>query len=237
MTRQAGGGGAGGEPIGDDAGRRPAARAETGPAGAGEPSDAVVTIPNALSVARLIGVPVYLWLILGPHADAAALGILAASGASDYLDGKIARWLRQTSRLGVLLDPAADRLYVFATVLSFVIRDIIPWWLAAILFAREAVLALCLPILRRHGYGPPPVHYLGKAATFCLMYAFPLLLLAGILGGTGEEVTRPIGWAFAIWGSALYVWSGALYVWQVAGLVRAAGGYAASTKEGAGEHS
>lgn len=186
-----------------------------------QPADRVWTIPNVLSFARLVGVPVYLWLILGPHWDVAALVLLACSGLSDYLDGKIARALGQTSRLGVVLDPAADRLYVLATLISFVLRDLVPWWLAAILIGRELVLAVAtVGPLRRAGYGPLQVHYLGKAATFNLMYGFPFLLFADVLGGTAGDVVRPIAWAFTIWGTGLYVWSAGLYLWQIAGLVR-----------------
>jgi cardiolipin synthase len=147
--------------------------------------------------------------------------VLALSGISDYLDGKIARALGQTSQLGVLLDPAADRLYVLATLVAFAVRDLIPWWLVAILVGRDLILGLCLPVLRRHGYGPLQVHYLGKAATFNLLYAFPVLLLAEIVGGTAAQVIQPIAWAFTIWGTALYLWAGALYVWQVITLVGA----------------
>jgi cardiolipin synthase len=204
--------------AGGDGARNGAARENGGGEDAAD-GDRVFTIPNLLSFARLVGVPVYLWLILGPHADVAALILLAGSGLSDYLDGKIARWLGQTSKLGVLLDPAADRLYVFATVVSFVVRDIVPWWLAGILVLRELVLGVCLLALRRHGYGPLPVHYLGKAATFNLMYGFPLLLFAGVLGGTGHDVVLPIAWAFTIWGTALYIWAAGLYIWQTIGLI------------------
>src|SRR5438128_5207185 len=84
--------------------------------------DRVLTIPNLLSVLRLLGVPLFLWLLLGPHADGWAIVVLAASGFSDWLDGKLARLLNQTSRLGVLLDPAADRLYILATLVAFVVR-------------------------------------------------------------------------------------------------------------------
>jgi len=181
----------------------------------------VVTVPNALSVLRLLGVPLFLWLLLGPHADIAALIVLAASGFTDWADGVLARRLNQTSKLGALLDPAADRLYILATLIGLTLRHIIPWWLAAVIIGRDLLLALTLPVLRRHGYGPPPVHYLGKAATFNLLYAFPLLLLAAN-DGTLADIARPIAWAFTIWGTALYLWAGALYLVQVNQLTRRA---------------
>jgi len=183
--------------------------------------DRVWTVPNALSVLRLIGVPVFLWLLLGPHADIAALILLAVSGFSDWADGVLARRLNQTSRLGVLLDPAADRLYILATLIGLTLRHIIPIWIAAVIVGRDVLLGLTLPVLRRHGYGPPPVHYLGKAATFNLLYAFPLLLLAD-RDGTLADVARPIAWAFTLWGTALYLWAGALYLGQVVRLTRRA---------------
>jgi cardiolipin synthase (CMP-forming) len=181
----------------------------------------VVTVPNALSVLRLLGVPLFLWLLLGPHADVAALVVLALSGLTDWADGVLARKLNQTSKLGALLDPAVDRLYILATLIGLTLRHIIPWWLAAVIIARDLLLLLTLPVLRRHGYGPPPVHYLGKAATFNLLYAFPLLLLAA-RPGTLADIARPIAWAFTIWGTALYLWAGALYLVQVSQLTRRA---------------
>jgi cardiolipin synthase len=173
-----------------------------------------LTVPNLLSVLRLAGVPLFLWLLLGPEADLWAFAVLAASGVSDWLDGKLARWLDQTSPLGALLDPVADRLYIFATLAGFVARAIIPWWAAAALLGRDLLVGLALPVLRRVGYAPPTVHYVGKAATFALLYAFPLLLL-----GQGESgfahVAEPVAEAFFVWGGALYVWSGVLYLAQV----------------------
>ena len=182
------------------------------------PGDQVWTIPNALSVLRLLGVPVFLWLVLrpvfhGPHYDGWALLILMVSGATDYLDGKIARAFGQVSRIGQLLDPAADRLYILATLAAFLIRGIVPWWVVAALVGRDVVLAICVAIMRRRGYGPFPVTYLGKAATFNLLYAFPLLLLAQ--GDSGlAEVSRALGYAFTVWGGALYLWSGFVYLIQ-----------------------
>ncbi|ABW14367.1 CDP-alcohol phosphatidyltransferase [Parafrankia sp. EAN1pec] len=177
-------------------------------------SDRIWTIPNLLSGLRLLGVPLFLWLALGPEADGAALGVLAFAGVSDYLDGKLARVLNQTSRLGVTLDPLADRLYIFATIVALTLRDIVPLWFALALVGRDVALLGLVPVLRRLGVGTTlPVHYLGKAATFNLLYAFPLLLLSA---GDSWLATaaRPLGWAFAIWGIALYWWSGLLYAEQ-----------------------
>jgi cardiolipin synthase len=178
-----------------------------------EPADQLLTIPNALSVLRLLGVPLFLYLLLGPHADGWAVVVLVAAGLSDWLDGKIARWFNQMSKLGALLDPAADRLYILATLVAFVVRGIIPWWVVAVLVGREVLVGACLPVLRARGYGPFEVNYLGKAATFNLLYAFPVLLLAQG-GSTAAQVARPVAYAFMVWGGALYLWSGALYVYQ-----------------------
>jgi cardiolipin synthase len=188
-------------------------------AGAAAVSDRVWTIPNALSVLRLLGVPVFLWLLLGPHEDLAALIVLASAGFTDWLDGVLARALHQTSRLGTLLDPAADRLYILTTLVGLVLRHVIPWWLAAVIVGRDLLLLLTLPGLRRRGLAALPVHYLGKAATFALLYAFPLLLL-GTYHGTVADVARPIAWAFTIWGTGLYLWAGALYLLQYRAITR-----------------
>jgi cardiolipin synthase (CMP-forming) len=176
-------------------------------------TDRVLTLPNALSALRLLGVPLFLWLVLNEH-DPAAVALLMVSGFTDWLDGKIARLWGQMSRVGQLLDPAADRLYILATLIGLTIRDIVPLWLTLALVGRDVILALFLPVLRRHGYGPLPVHFLGKAATFNLLSGFPLLLL-----GEGDsfvsQVAHSFGWAFAIWGTALYWWAGLLYVVHV----------------------
>ncbi|GAB2842732.1 CDP-alcohol phosphatidyltransferase family protein [Lentzea nigeriaca] len=178
-----------------------------------DPADRLLTIPNLLSVLRLAGVPLFLYLLLGPRADGWALLVLVFAGLSDWLDGKLARWLDQTSKLGALLDPAADRLYVFCTLLAFVVRDIVPLWIALVLVGREVVVGICLLVLRQRGWGPFEVTYLGKAATFNLLYAFPLLLLAQ--GDSGwAQVAQPFAYAFTAWGGALYLWSALLYVYQ-----------------------
>ncbi|WP_432763101.1 CDP-alcohol phosphatidyltransferase family protein [Actinomadura xylanilytica] len=171
-------------------------------------------------MARLLGVPLFLWLVLA-EADWWALGLLVFAGLSDWLDGKLARALNQTSRLGMVLDPAADRLYILATLVGLTIRDIIPLWLVILLVAREFAILPIAPIVRRLGYGGTlPVHFIGKAGTMCLLYAFPLLLLGDHDGGvaTAAKVT---GWSFAIWGTALYWWAAVLYWTQTGQLVRA----------------
>jgi cardiolipin synthase (CMP-forming) len=207
-----------------------AARAEAGAARGRPPAGAIApggewpgpgriwTVPNGISFARLLGVPVFLWLVLGPKADGWAVGLLIAAAASDWLDGKIARAWNQESRLGQLLDPAADRLYIAATLVGLAVRGIIPWWLVALLVARELVLGLALLVLRRFGYPALQVSFLGKAATACLLYAFPLLFL-GAHAGTPAQIARIVGWAFAIWGSALYWWAAGLYLTQARSLV------------------
>lgn len=175
-------------------------------------SDRVVTLPNVLSVLRLLGVPVFLWAILAAH-DAIALVTLMLSGLTDYLDGKIARRFGLESRLGQLLDPLADRLYIGTTLLGLAWRDIIPWWLVAVLVGREVLLAGILWWIRRYGQIGLPVHFVGKAATFNLLYAFPLLLL-----GQGSSAfarwAEPAGWSFAWWGTVLYWVAGVMYIVQ-----------------------
>jgi cardiolipin synthase len=141
------------------------------------------------------------------------------SGFTDWLDGKLARWLNQGSRLGALLDPAADRLYIVAALIALALRGIVPGWLVAVLLGRELVLGVALLVLRRYGYPPLQVHYLGKAATLLLLYAFPGLLLA-YGSNPVAAIAEPIAWALTIWGTALYVLAGALYLTQVARIVR-----------------
>ena len=184
-------------------------------------TDRVLTVPNVLSALRLLGVPAFLYCLLVLEADGWALGILMASGWTDYFDGKIARRYGLTSRVGQVLDPLADRLYVVTTLLALAARDVVPWWLTSAILLRDLLLSLTLPVLRRHGYGPLPVNFLGKAATFNLLYAFPLLLAAHSWDGWFPTACRPLGWAFAAWGTAMYWWAGALYVVQVRRLVAA----------------
>ncbi len=179
----------------------------------GVQTDRVVTVPNVLSALRLLGVPLFLWLILVPQADALAVVLLAVAGFTDWLDGYLARRWHQISRVGQLLDPVADRLYILATLIGLLIRGIIPLWFVLLLVSRDLILAVVLVVLKGRGVTGLPVHFLGKAATFCLLYAFPLLLL-GDGSGSLAETARVFGWAFAVWGTALYWWAAVLYLGQ-----------------------
>jgi cardiolipin synthase len=190
----------------------------------------ILTLPNLLSVARLLGVPLFLWLVLGPEADGWALVVLMVSGFTDWADGKLARTLNQTSKLGQILDPVADRLYILAVVLGLALREIIPWWLALLLPLRDVFLFCLVPFLRTRGYSALPVHFLGKAATASLLYAFPLLLL-GEGAGTLQTLADVFGWAFAIWGTGLYWWAGFLYAYQVSRLLKLPPGAARTRHE------
>ena len=182
--------------------------------------EAVLTIPNALSFVRLLLVPVFLWLVLGPEHDELALLVLVVSGITDYLDGKLARTLGQTTKIGAILDPVADRLYILAVVVGLGLRDIIPWWLAAILIGRDLILALTLPVYRRRGLPPPDVIYLGKAATFALMFALPILLAAQS-DWAGAAIANAWGYALLVWGTVLYVWTAVIYIAKAVGVARA----------------
>lgn len=181
--------------------------------------DRILTVPNALSVVRLIGVPVLLWLLLVEHADGWAFALLIASGVTDFLDGKLARLLDQFSRLGALLDPLVDRLYLIATVFGFLVRGILPWPFVVVLIGRDLILGAVLPIYRRRGLEPPEVIYLGKAATFALMSALPWLL-AGQMDWAAAGFSRAFGWALLWWGTAVYVWTGLLYLWKAFAVAR-----------------
>lgn len=179
-------------------------------------NDVIVTVPNLLSFARLAGIPLFIWLLLGPHADAAAFAVLMFSAVSDWADGVLARRWQQVSRLGQVLDPLADRLYIVAILVCFLIRDIVPWWFAVGIVARDVILVFGLPLLHRRGYGPPQVNYVGKAGTMFLLVAFPLFLLSHVDADALnlDVVMPPVAWAFGIWGLALYWVAGALYARQ-----------------------
>lgn len=186
--------------------------------GVGAISSRVWTIPNVLSFFRLALVPVFLGFVITGE-DALALLVLVVSSITDFLDGWLARRLNQVSRLGQLLDPAADRLYIFAALVGLAWREVIPWWLVAVILARDVMLAVLGVILANHGFGPLPVHHLGKVATFCLFCALPLLMLGEAFDPLAPY-SLPLGWAFALWGAFLYWWAGIVYIRETARVIR-----------------
>jgi CDP-diacylglycerol--glycerol-3-phosphate 3-phosphatidyltransferase len=181
--------------------------------------DRLLTVPNVLSGIRLVLIPVFIYLMLVAHANGWAVAVLMFSGASDWADGKIARLLHQSSKIGELLDPAVDRLYMVTVPIVFGLYGIVPWWIIAVLLARDLLLAAELPLLRTRGFTALPVLYIGKAATFALMSAFPLILL-GQYDTTWSRVILACGWAFLIWGMYFYLWSFVLYTVQVVLVMR-----------------
>lgn len=182
-------------------------------------STRVVTIPNALSALRLLLIPVFVWVALGPENDLLAFGLLALSAVTDWLDGVVARRFDMVSRVGQLLDPVADRLFVISTMLVLALRDIVPWWLVVALVARDVLLFFVQLVVHRRGVDPLPVHYVGKVATACLLYGMPLLFLT-TGDGLVADVALPVAWAFIIWGTAIYWWSALLYVEQASAVLQ-----------------
>ena len=185
----------------------------------GPAHDRLLTVPNVLSGLRLALIPVFVYLLLVAHADGWALAILIFSGASDWADGKIARLLNQSSKLGEYLDPAVDRLYMVTVPIALGLRGIVPWWIIAVLLTRDVLLAAELPLLRTRGITALPVIYVGKAATFALMSAFPMIL-GGQFDALWSRVVLACGWVFLIWGMYMYLWSFVVYAVQVVLVVR-----------------
>ncbi|QEO13213.1 CDP-alcohol phosphatidyltransferase family protein [Agromyces intestinalis] len=186
----------------------------------GEADRRVWTIPNVLSMLRLALVPVFLvYLVLGDYV--AALIVLVAASLSDLLDGFLARRLNQVTRLGQLLDPAADRLYIFAALVGLAAGGLVPWWIVVVVVARDVFLLVLGIVLANHGYGPLPVHQLGKVATFALFFGLPVIML-GLAVPALEPITEPVGWAITLWGAFLYWWAGVIYAIETARVIRIA---------------
>ena len=181
-------------------------------------SSRVITLPNLLSILRLALVPVFLVLLVRGE-DAWALLVLAVASLTDFLDGYLARRFGQITRLGQLLDPAADRLYIFAALLGLAWRDLVPWWIVLVIVGRDVFLLGLGVILANHGFGPLPVHQLGKVATFCLFYALPMIMLGEAFPAVSWW-SLPVGWAFGLWGAFLYWWAGIIYAVETARVIR-----------------
>jgi cardiolipin synthase len=181
-------------------------------------SGRIVTIPNMLSVIRLLLIPVFLVLLVAEEYGYAVL-TLVISSVTDFVDGFVARRFNQVSRLGQLLDPAVDRLFIFTTLIGLAWNSIVPWWLVIVIVGRDVLLAILGIVLANHGFGPLPVHHLGKVATFALLFALPVLVLAVAFPALAP-FANPVGWAAAIWGAFLYWWAGIVYLLETIRVVR-----------------
>jgi cardiolipin synthase len=170
----------------------------------------MLNIPNALTMLRALGVPLFLYLFLVAELPIASFLVITLGALTDYLDGKIARALNQTSDFGAKFDPTVDRLYIAAVIIALAINDYLPWWLVISIIARDLILLLVVINQRLRGIAYLEVTFLGKAATFNLLYAFPFLLLVDI-DVIGIWCYRA-GWAFAIWGVSLYFYTGIQYL-------------------------
>ena len=189
----------------------------------------ILTIPNLLTGIRALGVPLFLFTFLKEDRPTLSFFILTIGAITDYFDGKVARWLHQESAFGAAFDPFIDRLYIVSTIIAMAIKGYLPWWLVIILIGRDAWMIIALAIQRkRHGENFV-VTYLGKSATFSLLYAFPFILLQGVptfgtnaveakLNGIElhgvKSLFHIIGWSFSWWGIALYLLTAALYTRQ-----------------------
>jgi cardiolipin synthase len=184
-------------------------------------SNRVFTIPNIISFARLLTIPVFLWLVYAGH-ELAGFIVLVVAVSTDFVDGLVARKLNQISRLGMFLDPLADRLFIAAVVVALAIREVVPLWLVILVVLRDVLLGIGAAILSRYGAGVLPVKWMGKWATFALLASLPLFLLAALFQPI-EEVVVPFAWAVALAGTVLYWWVGFIYLFDALRMVRESG--------------
>ena len=175
--------------------------------------DRIWTIPNAISFLRLGLVPVFYWLLVTGQ-DGLALGILIAATASDFIDGFIARRFNQVTRLGALLDPASDRLFIAACVIGLTVREMIPVPLLIAVLARDVLLLVIVLVRRIRIRDFPRVNLLGKAATFALVLAFPVIVMSHVVPSAAIALAV-IGWVLGASGAVLYWLAGFTYIAQL----------------------
>jgi cardiolipin synthase (CMP-forming) len=196
------------EPADRLPGRAEAAPGPLGPAW--RPSTAIVTAPNAVTLIRLLLMPVCA-LLLASGRYGYGLVLTAVVGSTDWVDGWLARRTGTVSRLGQLLDPLADRLLIASVAVALLVRGVLPWPAALLLLARDVLLLAGWPLLKRRGVEPPEVVWVGKAATFVLLFALPVLTL-GATGVAVAPVAEVLGLALLWFGVVLYYLAGAVYV-------------------------
>ena len=178
-----------------------------------EPKDIYITVPNLISVLRILSIPVI--AVLGArHQMVEALVVLAISAVSDGIDGIVARMFDQVSKIGQILDPIADRLLIFCSILALGVAGIIPWWMLIIVGLRDLLMALLVLLLAQHDYGPLPVHFVGKAGTAMLMISITALIFCDIWNNPIADLLHLAALAAGIWGIGLYWLAGYIYIRQ-----------------------
>jgi cardiolipin synthase len=173
--------------------------------------DRVVTIPNVISVVRLACIPVFLWLLFGQDDKLEAAWLLAALGATDWVDGYIARHFDQVSTLGKVLDPTADRIMLGVGVIALMVDGSVPAWVGVLTLVREVLVSGAVLLLAAMGARRIDVQWVGKAGTFALMFAYPFFLLSHA-GTTVDDAARVAAWLCAIPGLVLSYYAAATYV-------------------------
>lgn len=182
------------------------------PLGAAPGEDRILTVPNLLTLGRLLLLPVFVWLLFDQENPAGAAALLAALSATDFVDGYVARRFDQGSRLGKLFDPTADRIVFFVAITAIIIDGAAPTWFAVVVLVREVVVASITVTLLALRCPPVDVTWFGKAGTFGLMFAFPLWLAGSDPQLGVADVLDALAWVAAIPGLALSLYAAVAYV-------------------------
>jgi cardiolipin synthase (CMP-forming) len=183
-------------------------------------SSRIFTVANAVSVVRLMAIPVFLWLVIE---DRLLIGfvLLVVAVLTDFVDGMIARRMNEITKLGQFLDPFADRLFIAATVIALAIQDVVPWWFVIAVMLRDALLGIGGVVMARYGAATLPVKWWGKVATFAMLVVLPLFLLGAVVPEIGE-ITNPIAWVLALATVALYWVVGFSYLFDAISIAQKA---------------
>ena len=183
-------------------------------------SSRIFTVANAVSVVRLMAIPVFLWLVIEDRLLIAFV-LLVVAVLSDFVDGMIARRMNEITKLGQFLDPFADRLFIAATVIALAIQDVVPWWFVIAVMLRDALLGIGGVVMARYGAATLPVKWWGKVATFAMLVVLPLFLLGAVVPEVGE-ITNPIALVLALATVALYWVVGFSYLFDAISIAQKA---------------
>ncbi len=188
-------------------------------------SSKVLTLANAVSVIRLMAIPVFLWLVIEDRLLAAFI-LLVAAVLTDFVDGMIARRMNEITKLGQFLDPFADRLFIAATVVALAIQNVVPWWFVIAVMLRDVLLGVGGVVMARYGAATLPVKWWGKVATFGLLFVLPLFLLSVMVT---EHLSESVGaglmivaWPIAVAAVVLYWLVGFSYLFDAIAIAKEA---------------